>query len=73
MPSARPLRSRPEIAAEEAVKALGAGAAAGAGATAAAGAFRAAVLVSAEGLLMTPRRTGTDGFFFVALLRRVSA
>jgi len=31
--------------------------------------FRAAVMVSAEGLLMTPRRTGTDGFF-VAMLRR---
>ncbi|HMA73110.1 MAG TPA: RsmB/NOP family class I SAM-dependent RNA methyltransferase [Xanthobacteraceae bacterium] len=31
--------------------------------------FRAAVMVSAEGLLMTPRRTGTDGFF-VAVLRR---
>jgi 16S rRNA (cytosine967-C5)-methyltransferase len=31
--------------------------------------FRAAVKVSAEGLLMTPRRTGTDGFF-VAVLRR---
>jgi 16S rRNA (cytosine967-C5)-methyltransferase len=34
-----------------------------------AGDFRAAVLMSAEGLLMTPRRTGTDGFF-VALMRR---
>jgi 16S rRNA (cytosine967-C5)-methyltransferase len=31
--------------------------------------FRAAVKVSAEGLLMTPRRTGTDGFF-VAVLQR---
>jgi 16S rRNA (cytosine967-C5)-methyltransferase len=31
--------------------------------------FRAAVRVSPEGLLMTPRRTGTDGFF-VAVLRR---
>jgi 16S rRNA (cytosine967-C5)-methyltransferase len=31
--------------------------------------FRAAVRTSAEGLLMTPRRTGTDGFF-VAVLRR---
>jgi 16S rRNA (cytosine967-C5)-methyltransferase len=31
--------------------------------------FLAAVKVSAEGLLMTPRRTGTDGFF-VAVLRR---
>jgi 16S rRNA (cytosine967-C5)-methyltransferase len=32
------------------------------------GKFRAAVRTSAEGLLMTPRRTGTDGFF-VAILR----
>jgi 16S rRNA (cytosine967-C5)-methyltransferase len=31
--------------------------------------FRAAVKISAEGLLMTPRRTRTDGFF-VAVLRR---
>ena len=31
--------------------------------------FRRAVLVSDEGLLMTPRRTDTDGFF-VSLLRR---
>jgi 16S rRNA (cytosine967-C5)-methyltransferase len=31
--------------------------------------FEAAVRVSAEGLLMTPRRTGTDGFF-VSVLRR---
>jgi 16S rRNA (cytosine967-C5)-methyltransferase len=31
--------------------------------------FDGAIRVSAEGLLMTPRRTGTDGFF-VALLRR---
>jgi 16S rRNA (cytosine967-C5)-methyltransferase len=31
--------------------------------------FAAAVLQSPEGLLMTPRRTGTDGFF-VAVLRR---
>jgi 16S rRNA (cytosine967-C5)-methyltransferase len=31
--------------------------------------FEAAVRVSAEGLLMTPRRTGTDGFF-VSMLRR---
>jgi 16S rRNA (cytosine967-C5)-methyltransferase len=31
--------------------------------------FRVSVLVTAEGLLMTPRRTGTDGFF-VALIRR---
>jgi 16S rRNA (cytosine967-C5)-methyltransferase len=31
--------------------------------------FAAAVLQSPEGLLMTPRRTGTDGFF-VSVLRR---
>jgi 16S rRNA (cytosine967-C5)-methyltransferase len=31
--------------------------------------FDAAIRVTAEGLLMTPRRTGTDGFF-VALMRR---
>jgi 16S rRNA (cytosine967-C5)-methyltransferase len=31
--------------------------------------FTAAALISAEGLLMTPRRTDTDGFF-VSLLRR---
>jgi 16S rRNA (cytosine967-C5)-methyltransferase len=31
--------------------------------------FDAAIRVSGEGVLMTPRRTGTDGFF-VALLRR---
>ena len=31
--------------------------------------FRRAVLLSDEGLLMTPRRTGTDGFF-VSILRR---
>jgi 16S rRNA (cytosine967-C5)-methyltransferase len=31
--------------------------------------FRRAVLMSDEGLLMTPRRTGTDGFF-VSVLRR---
>src|SRR6266700_1710387 len=31
--------------------------------------FAAATLQSAEGLLMTPRRTGTDGFF-VSILRR---
>ena len=31
--------------------------------------FAAATLQSAEGLLMTPRRTGTDGFF-VSVLRR---
>lgn len=33
--------------------------------------FQRAVLMSEEGLLMTPRRTGTDGFF-VSLLRRTS-
>lgn len=38
-------------------------------AIAGAGDFLAAALVSPEGLLMTPRRTGTDGFF-VSLLRR---
>jgi 16S rRNA (cytosine967-C5)-methyltransferase len=32
-------------------------------------AFRAAMLASPEGLLMTPHRTGTDGFF-VALMQR---
>jgi 16S rRNA (cytosine967-C5)-methyltransferase len=32
------------------------------------GAFREAALLSAEGLLMTPRRTRTDGFF-VSLLQ----
>jgi 16S rRNA (cytosine967-C5)-methyltransferase len=48
------------IAVEEAVNALGAGA----------GVFRAAVLVPAEGLLMTPRRTGTDGFFVALIGRR---
>jgi len=31
--------------------------------------FLAAVKLSAEGLLMTPRRTGTDGFF-VSVMRR---
>jgi 16S rRNA (cytosine967-C5)-methyltransferase len=31
--------------------------------------FNRAVLISDEGLLMTPRRTDTDGFF-VSLLRR---
>ena len=31
--------------------------------------FRRAVLMSEEGLLMTPRRTGTDGFF-VSVLRK---
>jgi 16S rRNA (cytosine967-C5)-methyltransferase len=33
--------------------------------------FAAATLQSAEGLLMTPRRTGTDGFF-VSVLKRAS-
>jgi 16S rRNA (cytosine967-C5)-methyltransferase len=33
------------------------------------GQFLAAIKVSAEGLLMTPRRTGTDGFF-VSVMRR---
>jgi 16S rRNA (cytosine967-C5)-methyltransferase len=32
--------------------------------------FRRAVLTAEEGLLMTPRRTGTDGFF-VSVLRRI--
>jgi 16S rRNA (cytosine967-C5)-methyltransferase len=32
--------------------------------------FRQAVLVSAEGLQMTPRRTETDGFFVSVLVRR---
>jgi 16S rRNA (cytosine967-C5)-methyltransferase len=32
--------------------------------------FRRAVLTSDEGLLMTPRRAGTDGFF-VSVLRRI--
>src|SRR5262249_7480927 len=31
--------------------------------------FRRAALISGEGLLMTPRRTDTDGFF-VSILRR---
>jgi 16S rRNA (cytosine967-C5)-methyltransferase len=34
--------------------------------------FAAAALRSPEGWLMTPRRTGTDGFF-VSLLRRQKA
>ncbi len=34
--------------------------------------FRRAALLSAEGLLMTPRRTDTDGFF-VAVLRRTES
>jgi 16S rRNA (cytosine967-C5)-methyltransferase len=33
--------------------------------------FRRAALISEEGLLMTPRRTDTDGFF-VSLLRRIA-
>jgi 16S rRNA (cytosine967-C5)-methyltransferase len=33
--------------------------------------FRRAVLISDEGLLITPRRTGTDGFF-VSILRRAA-
>jgi 16S rRNA (cytosine967-C5)-methyltransferase len=32
--------------------------------------FGAAVLVTAEGLLMTPRRTGTDGFFVAIMVRK---
>jgi len=32
--------------------------------------FEAAVLPSAEGLLMTPRRTGTDGFFVAIMVHR---
>jgi len=32
--------------------------------------FRSAALLTAEGLLMTPRRTGTDGFFVALLARR---
>jgi 16S rRNA (cytosine967-C5)-methyltransferase len=31
--------------------------------------FRRAVLMSDEGLLMTPRRTDTDGFFVSLLVR----
>jgi 16S rRNA (cytosine967-C5)-methyltransferase len=46
--------------ATEVLKALGAEA----------GAFSKAVLVSPEGLLMTPLRTGTDGFFVSVLTRR---
>ena len=33
--------------------------------------FRRAVLMSEEGLLMTPRRTDTDGFFVSLIARRV--
>jgi 16S rRNA (cytosine967-C5)-methyltransferase len=32
--------------------------------------FRRAVLMSEEGLLMTPRRTDTDGFFVAVMMRR---
>jgi 16S rRNA (cytosine967-C5)-methyltransferase len=32
--------------------------------------FRRAVLMSEEGLLMTPRRTDTDGFYVSVLTRR---
>jgi 16S rRNA (cytosine967-C5)-methyltransferase len=35
--------------------------------------FAAATLLSPEGLLMTPRRTGTDGFFVSMLKRRASS
>ncbi|MBO0759305.1 MAG: MFS transporter, partial [Bradyrhizobiaceae bacterium] len=35
-----------------------------------AAAFRATTLIMAEGLLMTPRRTQTDGFFVSTLARR---
>jgi 16S rRNA (cytosine967-C5)-methyltransferase len=31
--------------------------------------FRRAVLISEEGLLMTPRRTDTDGFFVSIIVR----
>ena len=34
--------------------------------------FRQAALMSAEGLLMTPRRTETDGFFVSVLTRSAS-
>jgi 16S rRNA (cytosine967-C5)-methyltransferase len=34
--------------------------------------FAAATLQSPEGLLMTPRRTGTDGFFLSILKRNAS-
>jgi 16S rRNA (cytosine967-C5)-methyltransferase len=33
-------------------------------------AFANATLMSAHGLLMTPRRTGTDGFFVSILARK---
>ena len=32
--------------------------------------FRRAVLMTEEGLLMTPRRTDTDGFFVAVLVRQ---
>jgi len=32
--------------------------------------FGAAVLVTAQGLLMTPRRTATDGFFVAIMVRK---
>jgi 16S rRNA (cytosine967-C5)-methyltransferase len=32
--------------------------------------FAAAILATAEGLLMTPRRTGTDGFFVAIMIRK---
>jgi 16S rRNA (cytosine967-C5)-methyltransferase len=35
--------------------------------------FQRAALMTAEGLLMTPRRTETDGFFVSVLLRRAAA
>jgi 16S rRNA (cytosine967-C5)-methyltransferase len=59
------LARRPEFAAaagEDIAAALGE----------AAGEFCVAAVISPDGLLMTPRRTGTDGFF-VALLRRREA
>ena len=36
-------------------------------------AFQRAALMTAEGLLMTPRRTETDGFFVSVLMRREHA
>ncbi len=33
--------------------------------------FRRAVLISEEGLLMTPRRTDTDGFYVSVMVRRM--
>jgi 16S rRNA (cytosine967-C5)-methyltransferase len=32
--------------------------------------FGTAILVTGEGLLMTPRRTGTDGFFVAIMTRK---